>query len=178
MTSSRLNGPSAAIHSLFIDHQSWLVAWLRKRLGDACDAADLSQDTWTRMISSGRLPLAQDARAYLRQIANGLAIDLHRRRVLEREYLNALTLFADAVAPSAQEQAMVVETLRLLDQLLGQMPAKAREVFLLSRLEGLTYSEIALTMHMSVANVRKCMLKAIMVCSGAQPSDCAAGPHA
>ena len=164
MTLSPPKDSAAVVHRLFTTHQLWLVAWLRKRMGNACDAADLSQDTWTRMIASGRLPLADEARAYLRQIANGLAIDLHRRRVLEREYLQALTLYADAVAPSAQDQAMAFEALRILDQLLGQMPLKVREVFLLSRLDGLTYSQIAQTMKMSVANVRKYMLKAVLVC--------------
>lgn len=168
MTLSPPKGGAVAADKLFTTHQSWLVTWLRKRMGNASDAADLSQDTWVRMIASGRLPLAEEARAYLRQIANGLAIDLHRRRVLERDYLQALAIYADAMAPSAQEQAMALEALRILDQILAQMPEKVREVFLLSRLDGLTYSHIAETMKMSVANVRKYMLKAVLVCSAHQ----------
>lgn len=166
MTSSRCASSGSDLHHLFTEHQSWLVNWLRKRLSNSCDAADLSQDTWVRMIASGKIPMPHEARPYLRQIANGLAIDLHRRRVLEQEYLNALANYPDKLAPSAQEQAIVMETLVQLDQLLSQMPAKTRDVFILSRLDGLTYSEIAQQLGIAVATVRKNMYKAVLICSG------------
>lgn len=37
------SSPSAPdpIQSLYVAHQPWLLGWLRRRMGNACDAADL-----------------------------------------------------------------------------------------------------------------------------------------
>lgn len=42
--------PSPDIALLYSDHHGWLVGWLRRRLGNPCDAADLDQDTFVRVL--------------------------------------------------------------------------------------------------------------------------------
>jgi len=37
--------------ALYVAHHGWLQAWLRRRLGDAHQAADLAQDTFVRLLS-------------------------------------------------------------------------------------------------------------------------------
>lgn len=44
------------VRSLYIDHHGWLQGWLRRKLGNACDAADLAHDTFVRVMVSRRLP--------------------------------------------------------------------------------------------------------------------------
>lgn len=68
---------------LYLEHHSWLEGWLRQKLGCVYDAADLTQDTYVRIITSGRLPRPEQSRPFLIQVAKGLAIDLRRRRGLE-----------------------------------------------------------------------------------------------
>ena len=60
------HAPEPTLSSLYRDHRSWLESWLRRRLGNAWDAADLSQDTFVRVLASAQ-PLAQmqEPRAYL-----------------------------------------------------------------------------------------------------------------
>lgn len=48
--------------------------WLRKRLGNAFDTADLAHDTYVRVLSSGQVPQPARSRRNLTQIAKGLAI--------------------------------------------------------------------------------------------------------
>ena len=48
--------------------------------------------------------------------------------------------------------------------MLDSMPAKVREAFLLSQFEGLTYSQIAERLEVSVSSVQKYMLRAITAC--------------
>ncbi|WP_276204144.1 sigma factor, partial [Delftia tsuruhatensis] len=38
------------VATLYSDHHGWLLGWLRKRLGNAFDAADLTQDTYVRLL--------------------------------------------------------------------------------------------------------------------------------
>lgn len=51
-----------------------------------------------------------------------------------------------------------------IDAALERLPAKVKEVFLLSQFEGVTYSQIALRRGISVATVRKYMFKAVQAC--------------
>lgn len=152
------------IESLYSEHHGWLFGWLRRRLGSNCDAADLTQDTYLRLMLSGRLPPDGQSRAYLMQVAKGLVIDLHRRRRLEFAYQEALAELPAACTPSLEQQALIMETLQRIDQVLDGLSHKAREAFLLSQFEGLTYSQIAGRLNVSVGSVRKYMLKAMQAC--------------
>ncbi len=38
------------VQTLYSDHHGWLHTWLRGKLGNAADAADLAQDTFVRLL--------------------------------------------------------------------------------------------------------------------------------
>lgn len=156
---------NSAIDTLYRDHQNWLYNWLCRRLGCEFDASDLSQDTYLRLMVSGRLPQPERARAFLAQIARGLAVDLHRRRALEQAYLEALRSLPEPVAPSAELQQLTLQLLHHLDQALDSLPEKVRQAFMMSRFDGLTYAQIASRLEVSVASVRNYMFKAATLCA-------------
>ncbi len=159
--------PSDPVSELYRSHHGWLYGWLRRKLGCSHQAADLAQDTYLRLLVSGRLPAPEQSRAYLTQIAKGLMVDLHRRRQLEAAYLDALAQLPEPQTPSPETRALVVETLLRIDALLDRLPGPVRETFLLSQFDGLTYGEIAARLSISVATVRKYMLKAALACHAA-----------
>ncbi|MEQ4619161.1 MAG: sigma-70 family RNA polymerase sigma factor [Corticimicrobacter sp.] len=166
--SSSSPGPSATtVADLYVRHHGWLQGWLQGRLGNRQDAADLAQDTYVRLIGSGRLPPAGQSRAFLTQIAKGLAIDLFRRRQIEAAYLEALACRVDAHAPSPEYRALIIEALMQVDRALDSLPGRVREVFLLSQFDGLTYSAIAARQGIAVATVRKYMFQAAQACCAA-----------
>ena len=152
------------VHALYSNHHGWLYGWLRKRLGNACDAADLAHDAYLRVLTSGRAPQADQSRRYLTQIAKGLAIDLYRRRQIETAYLETIALLARADAPSEETRAMILEALVELDALLQRLPSKARQALLLCRLEGLSYREVAQRLQVSVSSVEKYIAGALRAC--------------
>ncbi|ASK33725.1 sigma-70 family RNA polymerase sigma factor [Alloalcanivorax mobilis] len=153
------------IGSLYHDHAGWLFGWLRGRLGgDTADAADLVQDTYVRLMVSGRYPGPGESRAFLTQIAKGLVIDMHRRRALESAYREVLAQQPEAQAPSSERQAITLETLARIDKALDALPARVRRAFLLSRFEGRTYPQIAASLGVSQSAVRKYMLRALQAC--------------
>lgn len=158
---------SLDLHSLYCDHHGWLHGWLRRKLGDAFDAADVAHDTFVRILVTGRTPSREQSRSHLTQIAKGLVIDLHRRRRLESAYLEALCQLPEPSAPSPEERAVVLELLVRIDAMLDDLPGRVREAFLLSQLNGMTYSAIAEQLDVSVASVRKYMLRAIQACHAA-----------
>ncbi|VFR60545.1 FIG006045: Sigma factor, ECF subfamily [plant metagenome] len=153
-----------AIEALYADHHGWLRGWLRKRLGDAADAADLTHDTYVRILATGRTPSEADSRCHLARIANGLVVDLHRRRRIEAAYLDAVSLLPAAHAPSEEDRALAIEALVGLDTILHGLAPKARAALLLCKLEGLGYREIAVRLNVSLSSVEKYIATALRAC--------------
>ncbi len=152
------------VQLLYSNHRAWLYHWLRKRLGCPHHAADLLQDTYLRILVSGQTPSPEQARPHLMQIAKGLVIDRYRRQQIEQAYLAALAQHPEASSPSPETRAIVLEALLRICATLDGLPPKARETFILSRFEGLTYTEIASRLGVSTASVRKYMHKAAAAC--------------
>lgn len=156
--------PQRALHALYRDHSRWLQGWLSRQVGSRCDAADLMQDTFLRIVGRDSLDNLASARGYLRTIAHGLMVNHLRRRRLERRYLEALECLPEPLAESAEVRMIALETLVAIDRMLDGMPAKARHAFLLSQLEGLGHAEIAERLEVSVSSVRKYLYTAVRHC--------------
>ena len=83
---------------------------------------------------------------------------------MERAYLDALAARPQAVQPSPEAQALILETLTELDALLDRLPSRVRQAFLLAQLEGLTYAVIAERLGVSERMVKKYMAQAMLHC--------------
>ena len=157
--------PQQVLHSLYSDHHRWLRVWLQRKLGCPFDAADLTHDTYARLIGSRRFPPPAESRGWLVQIAKGLLIDLRRRRRVEIAYRRALAILSEQQqAPAAEYREIALETLVSIATILDTMSPNVREAFLLSRLDRLTYPQIAERLNVSVASVQKYMLTAVKAC--------------
>ena len=154
----------SAVNDLYCEHHGWLNGWLRKRLGNAFDAADLTQDTFVRVIKARSALDIREPRPYLSRIAKGLLIDLIRRRSLEQAYLDALATLPEALQPSLEEQAILLQALVEIDRLLQGLGPKVKQVFMLSQFDGLTYPQIAEQLNISVRSVNNYMAKAMEHC--------------
>lgn len=156
-----LNG---AVHNLYTEHHAWLQGWLRMRLGNRSDAADLAQDTFVRLLKARTALQIREPRHYLSTIARGLVIDLFRRRALEQSYLQWLASVPESEQPSLECQAVIIETLTEIDRMLDGLGNTVKQTFLLSQCEGLTYSAIAERLGISVRTVNNHMAKAMEHC--------------
>ncbi|BAP44975.1 sigma-70 family RNA polymerase sigma factor [Pseudomonas sp. 21LCFQ02] len=157
----------AGLDSFYREHSSWLESWLRRRLGNGWDAADLSQETFLRVLASpGGEPLAalREPRAYLVTVGKRLLLNHQRRRQLEQAYLDALSQLPEAVTPSAEQRWIVLQTLQALDDLLDGLAPAVRRAFLWAQLEGLSYAQIAERLQVSQRTVKRYMAQAYEHC--------------
>jgi RNA polymerase sigma-70 factor (ECF subfamily) len=162
---------AATLELLYHDHHGWLLGWLRRRLGCPQHAADLAQDTFTRLLHAQRRDIGFDAltlrepRAFLTTTATRLLIDDARRRAIERSYLEALSVQSEfAFAPPPETLVMVVETLSGIARLLDGLPERPRTAFLMYRLEGLKQNEIAQRLGVSPTRVKQYVAQVMMHC--------------
>jgi len=154
-----------SLDALYRDHRSWLESWLRQRMGNAWDAADLSQDTFLRVLtSSQQLVDLREPRAYLVTVGKRLLSNFYTRRKLEQAYLDALASLPEDSVPSPEQRWVLLETLQALDELLDGLPPLVRRAFLWSQLEGLGYREIAERLDVSERTVKRYMAQAYEHC--------------
>ncbi|MBB4817929.1 RNA polymerase sigma-70 factor (ECF subfamily) [Pseudomonas alcaligenes] len=158
------SAPHAQLDALYREHNGWLRGWLRKRLNDSADAADLAQDTFVRVLLARSAGGLREPRHYLATIARGLVIDLYRRRSLEQAYLEALAQRPEAYEPSAEERALILDSLLAIDRLLDGLGARTRAIFLAVQLDGLSYEKAAERVGVSVSTVRKHLARGLMHC--------------
>ena len=157
--------PTQAVSALYLEHHHWLVGWLRRKLGCPHNAADLSHDTFVRVLGRPHeLAQLREPRAWLSTIAQGLVVDQARRRALEKAYLEALAGQPESSHPSAEAQAELIDCLARIDAMLAGLHPRARSVLLLSRLDGLAYPDIARQMDVSLSTVEKHMATALRHC--------------
>ena len=147
--------------SLYREHHGWLVQMLRRRLsGNNENAADLAHDTFERVMRSESRAAFAEPRGFLTTVAKRLLIDQSRRRAVEQAYLETLASRNEAVEPSPETHALVMEALNAVCRMLEQLPPRARRVFVLAQVEGLPYRDIARQLDISVAAVQRDIVKA------------------
>ncbi|MBP0599799.1 sigma-70 family RNA polymerase sigma factor [Herbaspirillum sp. LeCh32-8] len=154
----------AQLAQFYDAHHDWLQGWLRQRLGCGHDAADLSQDTFIQVVAARNVAQIEEPRAFLATLAKRVMFNFWRRRDIERAYLEELAQFPAAWAPSEEDRALVLEALQQIDTVLSGLKPRVREVFLLSQLHELTYSQIGERLGMPVITVRRYMTQAMRAC--------------
>ncbi|MGJ7491727.1 sigma-70 family RNA polymerase sigma factor [Variovorax sp. ZT4R33] len=152
------------VHVLYSDHHGWLQGWLRGRLGNTFDAADIAQDVFMRVLGRQQPARVQEPRAWLSTIARGLVIDHWRRRELERAWLDTLAALPEAEAPSPESRLIFLETLIAIDRVLDALKPPVRRAFLWAQLEGLTCPQIAERLGVSLATAERYVAKALRAC--------------
>ncbi|HZF46843.1 MAG TPA: sigma-70 family RNA polymerase sigma factor [Sphingomonadaceae bacterium] len=145
----------------FWSRAGWLklVGQIERRTSRS-DGEDLLQDAYVRMVSNGVRPT--NIEAYLVRSAVNRGNDAYRmEEVRERNHADiAMTLLRQAT-PLQEEVLLAKAQLERVAQGIDRMPRRTREVFLLQRLEGLKYREIAIRLAISQSAVEKHMTKAI-----------------
>lgn len=148
------------VQALYSDHYGWLKGWLQRKLGCSAQAADLTHDTFERLLVSPQVEAIIEPRAFLTTVAKRVLANHFRRREIERAYLEALATLPEPQSPSPESRAIALETLVEIDLMLDGLPSAAKQVFLLAQVDGLPYAAIARELDISVSTVKRYMLKA------------------
>lgn len=164
---SRASNATQDLHELYVSHHGWLCGWLRGRVGDVHDTADLAQDVFARLLTRTPLPALIQPRAYLSTIARGLVVDHWRRRTLEQAWRDTLAALPEATEPSPESRLMFLQALMEIDRVLDQLRPPERHAFLLAQLDGLSCPQIAQQLGLSLATVERYIAKALRCCYAA-----------
>jgi RNA polymerase sigma-70 factor (ECF subfamily) len=154
-------GDERAFDSLFRTHYAHLVRVAESMLRERAVAEEIAQEVmlelWRRRES---LDVEQTFAAYLIRSARNRALNhIRHQRIAAREAAVAAT--ESPTFPSAEEEVLGIELQRAVRNAIEALPEKTREVFRLSREQGLRYAEIASVLEISVKTVEKRMGQAL-----------------
>jgi RNA polymerase sigma-70 factor (ECF subfamily) len=151
---------SAQLTALYQQQHRWLRRWLYRQLDCSQRAADLMQDTFMRLLLSNETLEVRQPRPFLAKVARSVLSNHYRRVRLEKAYLEALQADSEAVVPDLVTQLILFETLVQLDAALSELDIPVRQAFLWSQLDGLSHGEIAQRLQISIATVKRHVVKA------------------
>ncbi len=156
----------AEIERLYRDHNDSLLRFLSIKLGSPHEAKDVAQEAYVKILGLDRKGEINHLQAYLFKTANNLAINRLKQRSRRKEAQNIDIHEVDITDENALTERSVDARTKLnkLDAIILEIPPKCRMAFLLYKMEGLEYSEIAQRMQISESMVRKYVLRAVRYC--------------
>lgn len=135
-----MDSPPLTFGQLLERHERELFAYALRLSGQRADAEDLYQDTFLAAFRAWPPPRRGNERAWLYRIATNRAIDHERRS-------RRIVASVDDLALAAPERDDV--TLADLALAIRTLPAGQRAAFVLRKVQGLPYSQVAVALECS-----------------------------
>jgi len=146
---------------VFKDYYKPIRNFIYFRCGDADMAEDITQDTFVKLWETRHRIDKGTVKAYLYKIAQNNTINHLKRQQLLYKFRNKPGVDRDYDTP--EKLAEMEEYGKKLEQVISILPEGGREVFLMNRLEDMTYTEIASRLGLSVKAIEKRMSKVLKI---------------
>ena len=121
---------------------------------------DISQEVFLKLWENIDKIKSETVKSYLYTIAGNLFKNHYNRKKVEFKFTSSIT---ESLVESPEFLLEFKEFDRILQSALEKIPEKSRIVFLMNRIDKLTYKEIAVRLKLSVKAVEKRMKKALEI---------------
>ncbi len=155
---------AAVIERLFREHNEALIRFLLLRVKSPQAAREIAQEAFVRLLSLDQPGAVSYLRAFLFRTAANLAID-HQRRDDVHQRAVELPLFQEFADPLTPERKVAgLQQIQRLEALLGELPPKCRQAFVLNRFYGMDFAAVAEQMGVSERSARVYVERALLHC--------------
>ena len=152
-----------ALDQLSQNWRSLLKRYFNRRISCADEVEDMVQEVLVRLIRRGHVSKIENLAGYVFETASSVLKDRHRRHRIR--YTAAHDSFDQdmhgGVDFSPEDVLIGRERLSRAVSALLQLPERTRTIFILRRLEGMKYKEIAHRLGITVSAVEKHVQRAI-----------------
>ena len=156
ITSLVRNSNHGAFKLLYEDQFNHVNDFIFYKTRDRNLAMDITQEVFSRIwLNRSKLDVKKSIKSFLLKIAHNLVIDHYRKKSSSEISLQEEHIERDNYSIENNDADSI-------NTLLDQLPKNLREVFLLSKVEGLTYKEIAEIYEVSHKTVDSWIQKAFM----------------
>lgn len=163
------SGDRSAFEMLFKTYYKPLVYIAESILHDGALAEEVVQDVFVKIWKAGNtLSIEKSLYSYLTGMARNRSVDYIRNRErsiktvsMDDEEIRIKLLYLESDSIAEGDIPLQSPELDRVKQAIEQLPTQCKQIFLLSRIEDYSYSEIAEKMQISVSTVKTQMGRAM-----------------
>jgi RNA polymerase sigma-70 factor (ECF subfamily) len=143
-------GDSFAFEVLFYKYRNKVKGFAIRIVPAQIDPEEIVQEVFVKVwLKKEAVDPEKDFQSYLFSIAKHLILDHLKSAVNRKLYFVGDHFQQDVLADESLESSLVEHAEEKLQQLIKEIPERRREIFLLSRFEGLNYKQIAERLNIS-----------------------------
>jgi RNA polymerase sigma factor (sigma-70 family) len=148
--------------ALFRSETPGLLRYFRRWRDGQDEPADLVQEVFVRAASASGFHTSARPEAYLQRIARNLLFERSRN---ERRHAHLRVSMGEAdearTSPEQEDTVAFSQMMRIYEDALGGLTERTRQVYLMHRVDEMSYKAIAEKLAISQSGVEKHMMKAI-----------------
>jgi RNA polymerase sigma-70 factor (ECF subfamily) len=149
-------------------HRGELVKYANGIVRDYARAEDVVQEAWMRFGAAASARSLDEPVGYLYRIVRNLAVDGRRKDQREQQVIqpDVAAIVADMAdeAPSPEAAVSARDELRLLEEVLAELPPRTRIAIEMRRVGGCKFKEIAAHLGVSVTVAHDIVAEGLALC--------------
>lgn len=157
-----IEGREDSYNALFNEYYLGLTLFARNFLGDMDLAREMVQDMFVRLYESRHLlENVQSLSAYLYQSVKNSCLNYIKLNKIHHKHKEKIRMEQSGTEPDLTEQIQQSELEQRIFQIVSGLPERCREIFRMSRVDGLNNDEIASKCKISKRTVETQISKAL-----------------
>jgi len=155
-------GNSFAFEKLYFKYSKKLYNFAFNILKSKEDSEELVQNVFMKIWETrSEIKVELSFGSYIFRIAKNILLNQLKKRINEKVYMDYLQAIPENIIFHVEQELNFLELNQEIKRLIGELPEKRREIFLLSRNDGLSYKEIAEKLNISVNTINTQISKSL-----------------
>lgn len=160
-------GERRAYEQIYNRYWAIMYVYARKIMADEDDAQDIVQEVFTYLWNKGpELTIKTTLSVYLYTSVRYRIFDLLDHRKVRTDYKAYLQQFIEEGVYITEEELRLKELVAVIEKEVSLLPPKMKEMFEMSRNEGLSHKQIADQLGVSDLTVKKQVSNAVKILKG------------
>lgn len=144
-----------AFAEIYSRYAASLAGFASSKLFDAEDAKDIIHDVFVKLWQERKqLQIDRNIKAYLFKTTRYRIVDKIRKNITREEYAGMVKALASQYEPGIEHQIAAKELQQSIAKSLDELSPRVKEIYLLSREENLSITEIAAQLQLSEQTVK------------------------
>lgn len=159
----RLKNQDAEAFSILYNRYSKKLYWYALKFVKSPEIAeDIIHDIFVKLWEqSDSLHTDASIQAYLYKITRNSLLNLIKRGTVEARVIDEIMYHAEQHTSNTDESVQYRETLRQTNEAIDELPPKRKQIYELSRNNGMTHRQIAMQLEITDSTVNNQLVKAI-----------------
>ena len=151
-----IDGSQKAFEELYVRYKGRLIYFCKRFLKDQIGAEDVVADIFTQIWETrATLDREQSFSGYVHKMAQNRILNKFRQFDVHSRFAQYILMNEKDSTNQTEDTIIFDDYAKLLNELIESLSPRQREIFRLSRVEGLTYKEISDLLKISVDTVQE-----------------------